>query len=81
MEALKNPINRIFRGGNGREMTLQTDASEKAWGATLREHNKEQAASAGTWTENQKKLHITHRECLATTMALQNMTSYLGGGG
>ena len=73
LEALEHPTPKVFRSNNPAKLLLQTDASEKAWGATLLLGKKELATSADVWTANQQKLHITHRECLATALALRDL--------
>ena len=76
LQALQQPVPRVFRSSQ-QPLTMQTDASEKAWGATLIKDKHELATSADVWTTRQSALHITHRECLATALALSHMERLL----
>ena len=76
LQALQQPVPRVFRSSQ-QPLTMQTDASEKAWGATLIKDKHELATSADVWTTRQSALHITHRECLATSLALSHMERLL----
>ena len=53
--------------------SLQTDASERGWGATLRLEGKEVASCADEWTLKQAKLHITHRKALRSALVLETL--------
>jgi hypothetical protein len=76
-QSLNNPTPRVFRPTNDTLMTLQTDASDKAWGATLLLGGKEIAASAQRWTASQSIKHISHKETMATSLAIHHMWKML----
>ena len=72
-ESLQKPVPRTLRRKREKELTLQTDASNKAWGATLLLGGKEICTSDQRWTPLQTQLHISPKEALATALAIKNM--------
>jgi hypothetical protein len=59
------------------KIQLQTDASDLGWGACLLQNGKEIANCAQEWDETQRDLHITHREGLASALAVQHLTDHI----
>ena len=71
--ALQSPCHPQLRPNSPLCCTLQTDASDKGWGATLISRNREIGTCAMRWTPNQAKMHITHREALASALATRHL--------
>lgn len=69
--AILNPTPRPFRPSKEDVYTLQTDASDRGWGATLLRKGKEIFTAAQEWSPAFKPLHITHREALASALGCQ----------
>ena len=69
----QTPTPRVFRGLHPQKWTLQTDASDRGWGAALLHNGREHQTCAQTWTAEQQKKHITHREALASALAVHHM--------
>ena len=62
---------RVLRPSSSQEYILQTDASDFGWEASLWNNGKEIKCAGLTWTPNQSQLHSTHKEALATSLALK----------
>ena len=76
VKALDNPVPVPFRPANSTHYVLRTDASNTGWGAQLVLGGKEQLTCAQTWTPDQARKHITHKEALASALAVQHMLSH-----
>ena len=74
---LQSPIPRVFRATTNLRYQLNTDASDLGWGATLKTQGKEVKAAGLPWTNNQKGLHSTHKEALATALAVKFLAPYI----
>ena len=73
LHALENPIPKVFRATNALHYTLCTDASDVGWGAQLSLGGKEIHTCAQTWSADEQSMHITHREALASALAVQHL--------
>lgn len=75
IQALAEPVAKIFRGGSGPCYTLHSDASDQGWGAKLYTEEGKQftvAEFCGTWdTPQEKKQHITAKEATASALAVR----------
>ena len=72
-EAVARPVPRPFRPGSEVKAIIRSDASDQGWGACLLINNKEVQTCAQPWSEQEHMLHITHREALASALAVQTM--------
>ena len=81
--AAQQPVPRPFREQtptNKRTYILQTDASDKGWGATLSKDGREIGTAASAWTTGETDKHITHREALASALGVQALQHHLPDG-
>jgi hypothetical protein len=76
-QALLHPTPLQFRPNSPLEVQLQTDASDRGWGACLIQNGKEIANCAQEWDEYQRELHITHREGLASALAVHHLKDHI----
>ena len=77
LEATHLPVQRVLRPSNDHVFILNTDASNKGWGAQLIHHNKETQTCAQTWPATEASLHITHREALASAHAVHHLLPHI----
>jgi hypothetical protein len=77
MQTTTNPIPKPFRPSNDTEAVLQTDASDIGWGASLIVKGKEVGTCAQKWTDAEKMLDITHREALASALAVEHLMEHI----
>lgn len=81
LRALRDPVPKVLPSANGPVLRLRTDASNVAWGAQLSVQEgrrfKEVATCSQRWSTTQAKKHITHREALASCLAVDNMISMM----
>ena len=77
LQAVRDPVPRLFRPGNGVKATIQSDASDQGWGACLLLDGREVQTCAQTWTMQEAMLHITHKEALASALAVATMLRHI----
>ena len=77
LTALQHPTSIQLRPNSHLTLILQTDASDQGWGASLIRDGKEIANCAQHWTPDQRALHITHREGLASALAVHNLQDHI----
>ena len=80
LAGLQQPIHRTFRSQDNQVWTLQTDASDRGWGASLTLKGQERGTCAQVWGPHHQALHITHREALASALAVENMIHLIPAG-
>ena len=76
LAAAQNPVPRIFRAKeDAPKYRLQTDASDQGWGAILELVQqgkwKKKQTMQNKWDFEQREVHITKREALASVLAMQ----------
>jgi hypothetical protein len=76
LRAAQNPIPRVFRArGSAPQYRLRTDASDQGWGAVLHHRRdgiwRQAQSMQGPWSRRQCQVHITKREALASSLAMQ----------
>ena len=75
--ALSRPIPRVFRPSTPQQFHLYSDASDRAWGASLKHRDREIAVAAQEWTPREKRVHITTREALAAGRATTTLINHI----
>ncbi len=60
-------------------VTLETDASDMGWGAALRLPGRSVMTAHGTWSTEQRALHITEKEALGLKMGLAELGRHMEG--
>lgn len=74
LQELLQPIAKVMRpAAAAQQYTLQTDSSNQGWGACLLLNNKEIGTCAQQWQPQEKNMHITQTEALASALALHNL--------
>ena len=72
--AMQEPMPRVYSPTSDADYRLRTDASDIGWGAQLCALKNgvwsEIATCSQHWTRDQQRLHITHREALASALAV-----------
>ena len=76
-QALHHPVPQVLRPTNDLVYTLHTDASNLGWGAPLCLHKQELQTCAQPWTLQEKNLHITHLEALASAEAVKQLLQHI----
>ena len=75
--SLMQPVPPISRRTTTEVWTLKTDASDLGRWASLTFQGIERQAYSMSWDSPQKMWHITHREALATDLAVQNLAKHI----
>lgn len=70
---LQNPMPKMFRPHHQQQWVLQSDASDHGWGGTLMRNRQEKGSCAQKWSPQERALHITHREALASAWTVQEL--------
>ena len=73
LQAVRDPVPRPFRPGSDVKAIIQSDASDEGWGACLLVNGREIETCAQTWSDKERLLHITHKEALASALAVATM--------
>ena len=74
---LNQTMPRIFRATYKLRYLIYTDASDLGCGASLKTEGKEIKSAGLMWTAKQKVLHSTHKEALATSLAIKFLNPYV----
>ena len=77
LNCLNQTIPRIFRATSHLRYLIYTDASDLGWGASLKTEGKEIKSAGLMWTAKQRLLHSTHKEALATSLAIKFLIPYV----
>ena len=77
LSAVEEPVPVPFRPSNVEAFTLTSDASNEGWGGTLQASGKEIASCAQKWSPQERIVHITSKEALASARAVQFLHHHL----
>ena len=77
LKAVQHPTPRVLRARSGLDYVITSDASNQGWGAHLQLQGKEIHTCAQTWTPSQARLHITHKEALASALATKTFRKFI----
>ena len=77
LRCLQQTTPKVFRATSNLRYLLSTDASDLGWGASLSLEGKEIKSAGLMWTRNQQHLHSTHKEALATSLAMKFLLPFV----